>query len=455
MLTQDDINSLDYQWKRLAYASAEFDRLHDGECFSHLKHEFKDAKYIYESHTDKAEGVEWFHKRLSKINEGLKKIEDIESRNTPVQVSSENCIELKKPETTSQEVFAYSERAMNKTIVPISKAIREIRFPVELEIKGEKYSTTNCWEARHFMAMDALAYLILKKLGFPRKAQTIFDSVEEIEKRAELLKSEDIATEHKLEENLVSSFKNTKYWVKCDAEFFREFTGKQLETQQITDLLTETACKFTFSYPVLLKDKNKKLTENKYRVSVHTSFFTLAYIDALDKNDKTKKRTFYAFFNTGLGECFVNNLLAKGYDMFDTKRFYSLPSLSQMFFRKFILHHSHFGPIHKPLKEIRKGLNLTIKGDTDLIAYLKQKVFDPLEKKGGISDYEVKKELGEWWIFFQRSDRKYQVHQQQLKAPERKKMESKDKKLKSKQMQSDEMVEVNGVKKWPEETDEY
>ena len=97
---------------------------------------------------------------------------------------------------------------MNKTIIPISKAIREIKFPVELEINGEKYSTTNCWEARKFMTMDALSYLILKKLGFPRKSQTIFDSLEDIEKRAELLKSEDIVVEHKLEEHLLSSFKN-------------------------------------------------------------------------------------------------------------------------------------------------------------------------------------------------------------------------------------------------------
>ena len=98
---------------------------------------------------------------------------------------------------------------------------------------------------------------------------------------------------------------------------------------------------------------------------------------------------------------------------------------------------------------------MTIKGDSDLIAYLRQKVFDPLKEKGGISDYQVKKELGDWWICFQRSDMKYQIYQQQLKAPEKKKTESKDKKLKSKQLQSDEMVEVNGIKKWPEEADEY
>lgn len=452
MLTQDDIDTLDYQLKKLEYGSAEFDRLQDEQSFSHLKNELKNAKYIYESCIGKAEGVEWFQERLNRINAALKKAEDIDSKITSSQTTP---LQTLPTPGTPQKVFAYSERAMNKTIVPISKAIREIKFPVELEIHGEKYSTTNCWEARNFMTMDALAYLILKKLGFPRKAQTIFDSVEEIEKRAELLKSEDIVMEHKLEENLVSSFKNTKYWVKCDAEFFREFTGKQLETKQITDLLTETACKFTFSYPVLLKDENKKLTENKYRVTVHTSFFTLAYIDALDRNDKSKKRTFYVFFNTGLGECFVNNLLAKGYDMLDTKKFYNLPSLAQMFFRRFILHHSHFGPIHKPLEEIRKGLNLTIKGDSDLIAYLKQKVFDPLKENGDISDYQVKKELNAYWICFQRSDQKYQIYQQQLKAPEKKKRESKDKKLKSKHLQSDEMVEVNGVKKWPEETDEY
>ena len=83
---------------------------------------------------------------------------------------------------------------------------------------------------------------------------------------------------------------------------------------------------------------------------------------------------------------------------------------------------------------------MTIKGDSDLIAYLRQKVFDPLKEKAGISDYQVKKELGDWWICFQRSDRKYQIYQQQLKAPEKKKMELKDKKLKSRQLQREEMV---------------
>lgn len=435
------VANLEWAWEKLTYHRSEYKRLSDTESFDDFKKALNQTKeeYDYYSNHGAKEKIEWFQGRMKEINDSLKALEKYENkRNLP-----------------TQNAFAYSERGMNKTIIPISKALREIKFPIELEINGEKYSTTNCWEARHFMTMDAMGYLILKKLGFPRKAQTIFDSVEEIEKRDELLKSEDVLIERKLEKELVASFKNTKYWVKFDAEFFREFTGKKLETQQITDLLTETACKFTLSYPVLLRDQNKKITEKKYKVSVHTSFFTLAYIDALDKNDKTKKRTFYAFFNTGLGECFINNLLAKGHDMLNTKRFYSLPSLAQMFVRKFIIHHSHFGPIHKPLKEIRKALNLTIKGDNDLIAYLKQKVFEPLKENGGISDYQVKKELGEWWIFFQRSDRKYQIYQRQLNAPEKKKTESKGKKLRFKQIQSDEMVEVNGVKRWPGVADEY
>ena len=76
-------------------------------------------------------------------------------------------------------------------------------------------------------------------------------------------------------------------------------------------------------------------------------------------------------------------------------------------------------------------------------------------EKGGISDYQVKKELVNWWICFQRSDQKYRIYQQHLKSSKKKKTEPKVKALKSKQFQSDEMVEVNGVKRWPEETDEY
>jgi len=442
MLKEDQRDYLNQVNSGLNDANNQYLQSRSIQNFEILKKELVRAKETFESLIDEGQGDQWFDKKLSNIRDDLQSLERFEK-------------EQKNQEAASQDLFAYSERGINKTLLPISKATREIKFPIELEINGEKYSTTNCWEARHFMTMDALAYLTLKKLGFPRKAQTIFDNVGEIEKRAEILKSEDIVTEHQLEEDLVSSFKNVKYWVRFDAEFFREFTGKRLETQQITELLTETACKFTLSYPVLLRDKKKRIKESKYRVSVHTSFFTLAYIDALDKNDKTKKRTFYAFFNTGLGECFVNNLLAKGYDMIDARKFYSLPSLAQMFFRKFILHHSHFGPIRKSLGEIRKGLNLKIRGDSDLISYLRQKVLDPLKKNGDLSGYHIKKELNEYWIYFQRSDQKFKAHQEALKSPGEKKAGSGNRKLKSRQFHSEEMVEVNGVKKWPEETDEY
>lgn len=446
MLTDDQKEDLKYVLVQANNSYESYKREGTDGSLENYKRSLKAAKAKFQSYIDIGQDDPSFMEKWDQINHELGVFEQLEKQAQAEQETQEAL--------ANRTQFAYSERGMNKVIVPISKALKEIKFPIELEINGEKYSTTNCWEARHFMTMDALAYLILKKLGFPRKAQTLFDNVEEIEKRAEILKPEDTVTEHKLEEELLASFKNTKFWVTFDSDFFREFTGKQLETQQITDLLTETACKFTFSYPVLLKDGDKKITEKKYRVSVHTSFFTLAYIDSLDRNDKNKKRTFYAFFNTGLGECFVNNLLAKGYDMVDAKDFYSLPSLAQMFFRKFILHHSHFGPIHKPLEEIRKGLNLTIKRDSDLIGYLKQKVFEPLKEKGGISDYQVKKELGEWWIFFQRSDRKYQIYQAKLKALEKKRPKPKDKKLKHKQIQSNEMVEVNGVKRWPEVADD-
>jgi len=245
MLNKNQRDYLGHVYSNLLSANDQYLQSRNLENFETLGRELVSAKDIFESLIDEGQGDEWFDKNLQIIRSSLKKAESFKK-------------EYIDSHATSQEVFAYSERGMNKTLIPISKAVRETKFPVELEINGEKYSTTNCWEARNFMTMDALSYLILKKLGFPRKAQTIFNSVEDIEKRDELLKSEDIVTEHELEQDLVSSFKNTKYWVKCDAEFFREFTGKQLETQQITDLLTETACKFTLSYPVLLKDENKR-----------------------------------------------------------------------------------------------------------------------------------------------------------------------------------------------------
>lgn len=76
---------------------------------------------------------------------------------------------------------------------------------------------------------------------------------------------------------------------------------------------------------------------------------------------------------------------------------------------------------------------MTIKGDSDLIAYLRNRVFEPLKKNGDISDYQVKKELNDYWIYFRRSDRKYQIHQENLKSLEEKKTGSKDSKLKSRQ----------------------
>lgn len=390
------------------------------------------AKEVFEDFLDEGKGDSWFEENLRDLNKGVTK---------------------PKRKQKPRAEFALSERGANKTLTPITKkAGKDLTFPIELTIDDKRYITNSYWGARNFAMMDMLSYLILQKAGFPKKRITLFNSLEEIERREKEIEEEgqeseeeheELDMEHgkldKLknpmtEEKLLGYLKNVKYWVGFGTDFFRRFTGKEnAEAKEVLDLLLQTSAKFVISYPVRLPvDEKGKIQEKKYTNKIFTSFFNVAWIDEKDKDGRVKHRTFYAFFNTILGEIFVNNLLSKGYDIIGTQ-LYQLPSLAQMFFRRFIVHHSHYGSQVIGLQRIKEGLNLTDENKAQVLNYIKSGALEPLKKAGAISYYEIRKGINGTEIVIQRSDRKYLIYQRRL--------ESKRKKRKSKQYHGGEVEE--------------
>lgn len=377
------------------------------------------AKEAFEGFLDEGKGDSWFEENLKDLDKGVTK---------------------PKRKQKPKAEFALSERGINKSVIIITKkAGIELIFPIEMAINGERYATDNYFGSRNFMMMDLLSFLILQKVGFPKKRITLFDSLEDIERREKEIEEkgkesekerEELDMEHgeldkvknpMTEEELLDHFKNVKYWVRFDTDFFRRFTRKQnAEAGEVLDLLLQTSAKFIISYPVRLPvDEKGKIQEKKYINNVFTSFFNAAWTDEKDKDGRVKHRTFYAFFNSILGEILVNNLLSKGYDIIGT-RLYQLPSLAQVFFRRFIVHHSHFGSQVIGLQRIKEGLNLTDENKAQALNYIKSGALEPLKKAGAISSYEIREGINGTEIVIQRSDRKYLIYRQRLESKRRK-----------------------------------
>ena len=116
-----------------------YEKERTGDFLGYYKNSLQRAKEIFEGCLDIGQDDPWFMERWDQINRESAKFENLEKQASAEQAAKEAALNRKQ--------FAYSERSMNKTILPISKALKEIKFPIELEIHGEKYSTTNCWEA--------------------------------------------------------------------------------------------------------------------------------------------------------------------------------------------------------------------------------------------------------------------------------------------------------------------
>jgi hypothetical protein len=293
-----------------------------------------------------------------------------------------------------------SERGINKSIPPVikkgGKAETNIHFPFEWEDKHSKKlcSITGYWNARHLMAMDVISYCFLLKTGgnsLPKEVSPIFEDIESIKLREMELKPflDKSPIPSEVTEEDIPIIKNQKYWVKLSDKDFRRFTGKEMSSNEIMNLLRETSSvEFCLSFPVrLFRGDRKDAKERWYDMTIFSRLFELASINIdVRKDGVVQGREYYIVFSTILGELFVHNLLTFNFDWVD-KKLYNLPRSAQIFYRHFLLH-NNFSSIQLNLDTIVSEMNFLDKNITNLIKNLELNTLEPLKRNGLILSYK-------------------------------------------------------------------
>jgi hypothetical protein len=238
--------------------------------------------------------------------------------------------------------------------------------------------------------MDVLAYFFLLKEGgdqLPKDPAPIFADLDGITKR-----------EAQLNPSIPPSFSSTlpqpskaSYYVRFTDKDFRKFTGVTWSSRRILSVLRQTSqVEFKLTYPVRLRENGQPM-EKEYKMTVFSRFFELGYIDKKQRNDDVvQEREYKVHFNTILGELFIHNLMSSNYDWVEI-RFYKLPSLAQLFYRKFLLH-NNFPTQQINLFTIAERLNLSDHNISNLAGTIEQNALSPLEQHSLISSF--KKEPG-------------------------------------------------------------
>jgi hypothetical protein len=281
-----------------------------------------------------------------------------------------------------------TERGLNKAIQPVVKKPRHtVEFPFEWidpESGQSCFINDGYWDARNFMVMDAVGYMMILKEGgnsLPEERIFIFKDLKSIANRESLLS--------KISGNdlQVTNFSTNTRWINFKDNDFRQFTNQDYSSNQIFNMLHSTSkVEFKLVYPVRM-EKGKKLEENVYKMNFLSRPFEFGYIDkGLRKDGFVRSREYTVTFNTMLGELFVHNLLSEDYDWIDSK-FYKLPSHAQLFYRHFLLHMDYVSlPLN--LETIINRLNLQDKNITNQIRTIEENIFKPLIEHGFITSYE-------------------------------------------------------------------
>jgi hypothetical protein len=280
-----------------------------------------------------------------------------------------------------------SERGINKAIpYLIRKKGQKIDFPFKW-VEGKSgqlcYINNGYWGARNYMVMDVVGYFFLLKEGMdilPKDPRPIFEDLESIRKREGEL-------------NPPTNLK-PRYSVTFTDQDFRKFTGSDLPSNDICQMLHETSqAEFKLVFPVRLADKKKGSQEHLYTMNFFSRLFEFGYIDKEKRKDGiVKQREYTVVFSTILGELFAHNLLTKNYDWVDTG-FYRLPHSAQVFYRKFLLHND-FPSIPISLANIAARLNYSDQNETNLPKTVETSILEPLKDFGLIASYEKEEGLG-------------------------------------------------------------
>jgi hypothetical protein len=171
-----------------------------------------------------------------------------------------------------------------------------------------------------------------------------------------------------------------KYWIKFTNQEFKESTGKDwMQGRDIYKLISqagETRVK-NLRYGIIEKDEKGK---SHYKaIILEGNFFTYG------RNSTDEEH--YLFFDSILGQAFVENVLKKMNDFVQIS-LYGLTNLTQVLYRKFILTSAN-QKIKIKVDSIIKGLNLTDKDRNHQVNSI-QRMFDELVKSRLIASYEPK-----------------------------------------------------------------
>jgi len=283
-----------------------------------------------------------------------------------------------------------SERGMNKVIPPVRPS-RETKIPIEWTDKWGNtcYVSNGQWTARNYRVMDALGNMFLLKEGgnrLPEAPSPIFDDLYEVVTRENQLNQKAPESSQEQPEILSQSTVRSTYTIGFRDSDFRKFTGLELSSSDILELLLETSrVEFKLSFPVRLKSTGNK--ENIHRMNFFSRFFELGFEDIQVRKDGiVQERQYRVRFNTLLGELFVNNLKARYNDRIELK-FYTLPDSAQVFYRRVILHNS-FSSISIHLWKIAEAVGLTDSNPTNLVKTVESNILEPLKQLGYIEGYE-------------------------------------------------------------------
>jgi len=287
---------------------------------------------------------------------------------------------------------------MNKVIPPLRK-VKNMTFPVEWIDKWGNacYISNGFWGAKNYTVMDVIGYMFLLKEGgdsLPENVEPIFQDLDTIAEREDQLSKngKQLNTPPKTGSGSNQSMiLNNAYNIGFTDKDFRKNTGFDLSSSEILNLLLETSrVEFKLSFPVRVKSTGNK--ENLHRMNFYSRFFELREEEAKVRTDGiVQSRRYRVYFNTFLGELFVNNLMSRYNDRIDL-RFYTLPDSAQIFFRRHLIHHS-FPELPISLALIAVSVGYTDSNMTNLPKTVEDNILDPLKDYGYIKTYEKMKGL--------------------------------------------------------------
>ena len=284
-----------------------------------------------------------------------------------------------------------SERGINKAIQPVvKKAGHPVEFPFEWKDpkSGRSCYINDNWDARNFMVMDVVGYMLLLKEGgdaLPKEPSFIFNDLSSIGARESIPSPESSDDQDQM--SVLTRILSSRFWIKFTDSDFKKFTCRNYTSTQILNLLHDTSkVEFKIVFPIRIMEKEGP-KEKICQMNIFSRPFELWPVDKDIRNDGiVQSREYYILFNTVLGELFVHNLLSKNYDWIEN-RFYMLPAGAQVFYRQFIIH-NNYPQISLNLSTIKERLHLCDKNTTNLIRTIEDNILKPLRDHDFIDSCE-------------------------------------------------------------------